>query len=265
VPPPSEPFAAFADALLDPERQVPAGLWAPGGAAAAARRFAVHRNTVTVSLVDVLAAAFPAVLALVGEAFFRAAAAEFVRARPPRSPVLIAYGGDFPAFLAGFPPAAGLAYLGDVARLEWARTQAFNAAEAQAAEIGALAGIPRDRLPGLRFRTHPSASLLRSAHPFVSLWAESTGRAPRTDLDLGCGENALVLRSGEEVEVHRLSTSTAGFLEAVLSGEMLATAATASEESDLPAEIAALFGAGLVVAILPGEAAGPENYPEGTQ
>lgn len=271
--PRSDPFDAFAGALLDPARPVPDGL-SPGAggasepsAAAAdemARRFAIYRNTFIAGLVDVLADGFPAVQALVGTPFFRAAAAEFVRSRPPRSPALVEYGGEFPAFLADFPPAAGLAYLRDVAALEWARTLAYNARDLAPAGIDLLARLPAEGLARLRLQTHPSALLLRSRHPFVSLWAESTGREPRTRLDLGKAENALILREGEAVTVRRLPPATAAFLQAVFSGGTLGDAALAADGIDLPAEIAAMFAAGLVVAILPDEALRHDLEQEGS-
>ncbi|HEY0823832.1 MAG TPA: DNA-binding domain-containing protein, partial [Ramlibacter sp.] len=75
---------SFARALLDAQLPCPGGLRAWNGSDPA-RRFAVHRNSVVASLADALADTFPVVQALVGEAFFRAMAVSFVRARPPSS------------------------------------------------------------------------------------------------------------------------------------------------------------------------------------
>ena len=50
---------AFAAALLDPARAAPAAVAGPKGKAAR-KRYDVYRNNVTVSLVNALAAAFPA-------------------------------------------------------------------------------------------------------------------------------------------------------------------------------------------------------------
>ena len=59
-------FAAFAAALHDPGAPIPEGLTAPQGAPLG-ERFAVYRNNVHASLVDVLADRFPVVQALVGQ------------------------------------------------------------------------------------------------------------------------------------------------------------------------------------------------------
>ena len=116
----------FAAALLDPDVAAPDGLVAWNGSDPA-HRFAVYRNNVTSALSDVLADSFPVTQQLVGEAFFRALAQVFVRAHPPRTRVLAHYGHELPEFVAQFPPAAGLPYLADVARLEWQRLQALHA------------------------------------------------------------------------------------------------------------------------------------------
>ena len=83
--------AAWGTALLDPDRAVPAGLVTWNGSDPA-QRFAVYRNNVTVSLMQALADTFPVCAASVGEARFRDLARAFVRAQPPRSPVLARYG-----------------------------------------------------------------------------------------------------------------------------------------------------------------------------
>ncbi len=82
------------------------------------------------SLIDALRTKFPATERIVGEEFFRAMARVFVIAHPPRSKILHTYGDDFGDFIAAFEPAAELAYLADVARLEAARTRAYHAADA---------------------------------------------------------------------------------------------------------------------------------------
>src|SRR5512135_568575 len=99
---PPEPHAsyaaAFAPALLDPACDVPSIVTGPGGRAAA-KRFNVYRNNVTVSLIDALAAIYPAVQRITGVDFFRAMARFHIRQTPPASPLLFDYGREFPAFI----------------------------------------------------------------------------------------------------------------------------------------------------------------------
>jgi Putative DNA-binding domain len=55
---------------------------------AAIKRYNVYRNNVTVSLIDALAATYPAVQRITDVEFFRAMARFHVRATPPTSPLL---------------------------------------------------------------------------------------------------------------------------------------------------------------------------------
>jgi hypothetical protein len=98
---------SFADALLSTDQPIPYGI-AADNAAVPARRFAVYRNNVVVGLGKALKSRFPVVEKIVGEEFFAAMARVFVKEQPPRSPLLAAYGDDFPAFIAAFEPASGL-------------------------------------------------------------------------------------------------------------------------------------------------------------
>jgi hypothetical protein len=232
----------FAGALLDPKGAAPEGF-----AEAAPDRFRIYRNTVTVGLVDALAATYPAVLALVGEAFFRAAAREAARADPPRSPVLTDWGGGFAAFLEGFPPAASLPWLPDVARLEWAWTRACHAADAEPAPLSILSDAPPEALAAARLIPHPALRLVRARSPAVSLWAQTTGRAPCAALDLTRPETALVVRPALAVTVSTLDPGEAAFLAALKAGDAIGAAAEAAGAEpgfDLGACFLRLFGAG---------------------
>ena len=93
-----------------------------------ARRLQIYRNNVALNLTGALEAAYPVVRRLVGEEFFRYAAARYIARHPSRSGDLHEFGESFPAFLETFGPVAGLVYLPDVARLEWAIHQVFHAA-----------------------------------------------------------------------------------------------------------------------------------------
>ncbi|MBV8795232.1 MAG: putative DNA-binding domain-containing protein [Hyphomicrobiales bacterium] len=92
---------AFAAALDDPSAATPAMTRGRMGAPDA-RRFAVYRNNVAVGLIGALEARYPVSRRIAGEDLFRAMARAFVRAYRPRSPVMIAYGGEFPEFVAEY-------------------------------------------------------------------------------------------------------------------------------------------------------------------
>ncbi len=243
--------AAFAAALLDPERDCPDQLrtWNDSDPA---RRFAVYRNNVLSSLIDALAESFPVVQQLVGEPFFRAMAAVHVRSSPPRSRLLAEYGGGFPDFVEGFEPAAGLPYLADVARLELLRIQAYHAADAEPLANQALsAALARpEQVGALRFVLHPSLAVLESRFAVVSLWAAHQGELQIAAVDPRRGESALVLRRDLEVEVSAIAPAEALFIRALQQDLALAEAAAQAQacaaDFDLGRCLARLLGASAI-------------------
>ncbi|WP_029350914.1 DNA-binding domain-containing protein [Bosea sp. 117] len=244
--------AGFAAALRDGASPTPRGLAAWNGPRPD-RRFAVYRNNVAIGLRQALASRYPATERIVGEAFFAAMADAYVVEHPPRSPVLLAYGEDFAAFVAGFEPARELAYLPDVARLEAARGRAYHAADVIPLEPAKLAGIAPDLLGATTLLPHPSMSVLRSPHPVVTIWAMNAGEAePEPILDWN-GEDALVVRPRMTVEVHRLGPGGATFLTTLAQGatlgEAMLAAAADDDNFDLAANLALVLASGAFTAI----------------
>ena len=144
--------------------------WSGRTGGPAGRRFDIYRNNVVAALIEALGEAFPVVRALVGEAFFKAMAGVHVRAQPPSSPRMMFYGEGFASFLESFPPAGGLPYLPDVARLEYARRLAYHAADEPAADPAMLGGLDAAALPEVRLPLQAACHILRSAHPVHAIW-----------------------------------------------------------------------------------------------
>jgi len=119
---------AFARAVLEGS-DAPLDGWVRGNGLEPRARIQIYRNMVFNNLTAALRTAYPAVEKLVGKDFFDAAAARYVRDFPSLTGNLQDYGAAFPAFLARMPEAQALAYLADVARLEWARQEAYLAGD----------------------------------------------------------------------------------------------------------------------------------------
>jgi hypothetical protein len=244
----------FAAALLDPEHPLPAGLVTRNGADLETR-FAVYRNNVVVSLVAALADTFPVTRELVGRQFFDAMARCFIVARPPRSPILTAYGDDFPDFVASFGPARALACLPDVARV-----RAYHAAEAEGLGTAGLAALLADpcRLPGVRLTLQPSLAVVASGHAVVSLWAAHHGEGRLDSVDPARPESALVLRDGDDVLVLRVSVGTGAFLAKLKEGSPLGEAASVAAVREPGFDLARVLAllihhGGIAASHLPGD------------
>ena len=239
----------FADALLDPDRPAPDSITSHT-ARHPQKRFAVYRNNVIAGLINALRSKFPVAERIVGDEFFVAMARLFVSAHPPRSKILHRYGDDFGDFIAAFPPAAGLPYLADIARLEAARTRAYHAADAAPLPASAFAGVDPDAIGAMRVAMHPPLEILRSRHPVVTIWSMNAGESELKPIDDTEAEDALILRPDLKVGVRRLPPGGASFLLALASGTSLAAAAGVAQDEatafDLTANLAGLIGSGAV-------------------
>lgn len=245
---PAVDLAHFTRALLDPALPCPPGLIARNGSDPS-HRLAVHRNNMVVSLVEALADSFPVVRQLVGDEFFRAMAALFVRESPPTTPLLAQYGAHFPAYVERFAPARSVPYLADVARLELARVRAYHAADASVLSEGQIAAAlaTGEQIEHLRFVLHPSVSLVASDHSIVSIWLAHQGPSEPDALPIGGAEQALVLRrGGDEVVVLNLEEGDYAFLAAIVDGEPFGAAAASAQARsasfDLQSALALLLG-----------------------
>lgn len=242
----------FARAVLDADAAVPEPVVGRKGRGAA-RRFAVYRNNVYASLIDVLAGRFRAAARLVGDDFFRAMARLYVEETPPGSPVLLRYGADFAAFVAGFPPASAVPYLGDVVRLEWAWHEAYHAQDAVPLPLSALTDVGETAAEAV-LTLHPSLRVVRSAYPVVTIWelALREGRDEPARLPAD-GEDALVVRPELDVEVRRLPSGGAVFVQALSESVTLEDAAKrasgAEPAFDLAANLSGVMSSRAIVGV----------------
>jgi putative DNA-binding protein len=249
----------FAAALTDPARTTPSIVSGPNGKAAV-RRYNVYRNNVTVSLIDALAAVYPAVQRITGVEFFRAMARFHVRAMPPTSPLLFEYGRDFPAFIETYEYAGDMPWLADVARIERAWLDAYHAADAAPLSADALALVPPERLADVVFTAHPATAIIRSPFAATTIFAANRGEEIPAQIDAGTPEDALITRPEMDVVVRHLPGGGAVFLTGLMSGQTLGVAAASALQSsasfDIASNIAGMIAAGAFTSINFGEADG---------
>jgi hypothetical protein len=231
---------AFAQALLaeDPRSASPelAHLVAQPG-------FAVYRNTVLKGCIDALQANFPAVARLVGDEWFRAAAAVYARREPPAAPTLMTYGRTFADFLAQFEPAAELPYLADVARVDRLWSEVHVAADDGILNPAALAQLAPEDMHRLSLRPHATARWAWcEEHPIYTLWSQNRDCGAAFDAEIDWrGEGVLLTRPHGAVKHQRLSRAGAAFLSACAEALSLECAVAAALDTDPTADLAALI------------------------
>ncbi len=248
----AEAQTGFARAVLDADKGVPEGVRSHLRARPE-KRFAVYRNNIFASLTDVLQGRFAVVSRLLGEEFFHATAKAYITVNPPVSPVLMRYGATFAEFLDGFEPVSDVPYLSDVARLEWAWSEAYHAGDRVPVGVEEFRQAPPGRADELILTLHPSVHVLRSRYPVVTILSAHGGEDEPEAIDAGAGgEDALIVRPALSVEVRRLPAGGAAFIAALAAGQTLGrAAAAASSEADtfeFQANLAGLIANGVIAA-----------------
>lgn len=227
-------LAADADAAPDMTPEVAALVRQPG--------FAVYRNTVMKGSIDALQANYPSIARLVGEEWFRAAAAIYARTCPPQDSRMLYYGVGFGDFLERFEPAAELPYLPGVARLERFWTEAHAARDEAPLDPAAVAGLAPEALAGTLLHPHAAARWAWFAgQPIYTIWRRNR-EALDDDREIDWhGEGALLVRPRGAVEWHALDAAGCAFLDACAQGRTLAAAAAASLAADPGADLEQLM------------------------
>jgi hypothetical protein len=196
-----------------------------------AAHLSVYQDSTQAILISILKDFYGVTHKLVGEAFFNAMALQFVKKSPPASGNMDLYGGNFPTFVAGFPPAQSLPYLADVTRLEWARHLAFIAPKApRIVGEGLLKFSQGDVVQELLL--HPSVGLIASPFPVLRIWEanqeENIHESETINLDDAGEQNVLVYRQAGRVVLQALHPWQFDLLKAVGQGVPLAGAIEAA-------------------------------------
>jgi hypothetical protein len=215
-------------------------------------RLSIYRNNMLVTLTAALKATFPVVCRLVDDRFFEYAANAFIQHHLPAAPCLVEYGGNFPDFLASFPPAASLDYLPDVAKLEWAISRVLLAPYPESAiplaRLLAVRGDPAQ----IRLGMTAACRYVASPHRIDQIWqSNQPGMDAAAEMSLDrCGTH-LEVRLADGLQLSSLSAAIWTFRSRIADGVALGAAAAEAlaiaPDFDLTQALAALFDAGLVV------------------
>ena len=221
--------AAIAATLLYGPDHLPAGLFA-GDDNAVLRGLRVHANTVSHARLVALEETFPRTREYLGEAEFNRLSRAFVEGGGAERLALPDIGRDFAGWL-GDPLAA------DLARVEWAWLESYNAADTLPLRLADLAGYDEAALLGLTVRLHPATRIVKLA----------SDAAPLIDPAFAPGTAALlVTRPDAEVRLFALHDADDAALDRAKEISTLGNliASLAEMHPDGGAAIAALIDAG---------------------
>lgn len=226
--------------LAEFQRDMAAALIAQGEVPAGLR---VHRNTTVKGLVDAVLANYPTVAVLMGEEWLAELARRYALQHPPARAALADYGELFPQFLHATQLAADWPYVPAVAKLDRAWTEALLAADAPALAPQHLASLAPDALIALKLRLHPATRFGVYAHSAVTVWLSNRPPAvPPAQLVLdGADEAALFVRNANGVQLLPLDAAGHGFVQAVIDGYDIGTAAARALEALPTADVAAIW------------------------
>jgi hypothetical protein len=215
-------------------------------------RLSIYRNNMLVTLTAALKATFRVVCRLVDDRFFEYAANAFIQHHLPAAPCLVEYGGDFPDFLATFPPTASLDYLPDVAKLEWTISRVLLAPYLESAIP--LAFLLRVRGDQAQVRLGMTAACRYVASPYQidRIWQfNRPGIDAAAEMSLDGNGTYLEVRRADGLQLSSLPAAIWTFRSRISDGVALGAAAAEAlaiaPDFDLTRALAALFDAGLVV------------------
>ena len=169
-----------------------------GSVPAIVRALKVHANNISHARHVALEETYPRLVEMMGVEAFHATAEEFLAEGDAASRSLDGIGEDFERFLDD-PTHRNLA------RAEWAWLEAFNAAEAEALTLAALASMDPECLVAARIALHPATRWFALEEPHSLAWDNAAGE----------GNHLLFTRPESEVLVRRVDDAAAGILSRV--------------------------------------------------
>jgi hypothetical protein len=168
--------------------------------ASAGERIHVYQHMYQARLVEALEAQFPRASRWLGAEAFAEVVAAYVADEPSRHPSLRFVGRRFPDWLAARAPAeARRPALADLARLEWAREDVFDAADETTLSLDTVRAWPLERFGEIPLRLVIAHRRLRLARPVAALW-DAIGPAERAAEASVLDEAAAVAASAPDGE-----------------------------------------------------------------
>ena len=212
----------------------------------AEERLAIYANAYRLRLLEALGTDYPGLHTVLGDDEFDAMGRAYIAAHPSPYFSLRWFGDRMSESLRTTAPYEKYPVFTEMAAFEWAKSDAFDAADSAVASINDMAAIPHDAWPGLRFVPHPSLRHLDLRWNVPTVWKEiEAGREPpvleESDYPIGW----LVWRQDLLTYFRSLNVDEAWALDALLRGETFAAMCEGLTEW-IDAQNVAVHAAGLL-------------------
>ena len=204
----------FQDAVLR-DQPAMAGLLSARGA----EQFGVYRSAYRARLCAALRDNFEVLPLVMGDASFDALAHAYIEAHPSRHYSLRWFGHQLCAFMADNDALLDHPAMLDLARMEWALRQAFDAAPAALLAPAELAAVPAPDWSELQFTLHPAVQLLELQWAVGPVWHALKSGQDGVDPPEALEHHMLVWRQGMNTQWKSLTQTEAVFVQCLQAGQ----------------------------------------------
>ncbi|MEX2201369.1 MAG: DNA-binding domain-containing protein [Dongiaceae bacterium] len=184
----------------------------------------IYRNAYTGRLVGILGEEFPKLRRLAGDRVFDDLAHAYLAAHPSTYFSVRWIGRELADFLATAEPWRKDPGLAQIARIEWAETMAFDAADRPLVVRADLVAVPPTAWPGLTLTLHASVNRLPVSPDIFAIWNRLANEEPPGSLPAVLAPEVphLVWRTGLDVKLRPAEQDEAAALDALADGESFA-------------------------------------------
>ena len=203
----------FQAALLQ-DQPAQAGLLKTPGEA----QFGVYRNAYRARLRGALRENFEVLPLVMGDEGFDALANAYIDAKPSGHYSLRWFGHQLDAFMAAHDDLVPHPAMLDLARMEWALRNAFDAASVDPLAPDALASVQAQDWPELRFGLHPAVQLLDMQWAIGPVWHALKAGQEEVPAPEALAHHLLVWRQGLHTQWKSLNTTEVTFVQSLQAG-----------------------------------------------
>lgn len=163
------------------------------------QRLAIYYDAYRLRLLEALTSNYPVLRAWIGDEEFEKAGIAYLATHPSRHFSIRWFGHRLPEFLAATESWSGTPFLAEIASLEWALSETFDAENGTIMAIEDMARIPADAWPDMRMQFHPAMRRLNLRWNVPIIWkAVSRNFDVEKNTDSCHGETSATPAAGKE-------------------------------------------------------------------